>query len=158
MNNWITLNDNEDLSAWDMFEKKFNFKPSIKSSEWPSIQVKSDNYISYELLVTWDMIGDFEELCNNVFKTLTNEEEYIYALDWQHECFWFNPHLPRGDQDWIIPFYPDGDYYIFFPRDLRWCYFSHPWERSVTLIGEDLISKFESNKPDIFGRVIRGSK
>ncbi|RCW40574.1 uncharacterized protein DUF2716 [Paenibacillus prosopidis] len=52
-------------------------------------------------------------------------------------------------------FLSDGDYYIFFPKDLRCCYFAHPWERSVTLINKDLIQAFISNKPAIFGDVIR---
>src|SRR5690606_23892749 len=98
--------------------------------------------ITYELNGTWDTTVDLDEKCICVLKEMTHEEEFIYALDWQHECYWFNPHLPNNNKEWNIPFYPDGDYYIFCPKDLSWCYFSHPWERSVTLIGKELINKF----------------
>ncbi|MBW5449449.1 DUF2716 domain-containing protein [Cohnella sp. CFH 77786] len=157
MNNWIKLTDKEYDYAWDLFEKRYKFKPSISSTDWPSILVVDDQFITYELSGTWDTTDDLEEKCNKVFKELTTEDEYIYALDWQHECYWYNPHLPHGSKEWTIPFYPDGDYYIFFPMDLSWCYFSHPWEKSVTLINEDLIKTFERHKPSIFGRLIRRS-
>ncbi|WP_081387737.1 MULTISPECIES: DUF2716 domain-containing protein [Paenibacillus] len=43
---------------------------------------------------------------------------HFFALYWYRECFWFNPNLPNGEREWTIPFYPNGDYYIFFPKDL----------------------------------------
>ncbi|MEK4187754.1 MULTISPECIES: DUF2716 domain-containing protein [Paenibacillus] len=153
--NWIELTDTEYRKAWDLFENKFSFFPSTKADDWPSITVLEEKFITFSLTVTWDAKSDYEERCRHVFKSLIYRDEYIFALDWQHECFWFNPHLPNGEREWTIPFYPNGDYCIFFPKDLRWCYFAHPWENSVTLINKDLIQEFANNKPAIFGNIIR---
>ncbi|SFB06193.1 Protein of unknown function [Cohnella sp. OV330] len=154
--NWITLTKPEIDKAWNSFDQRFSFSPNVNPSNWPSITVNDDHFISYALTDTSDSsLLDLEMKCLNTLKTLVKPNEYIYALDWQHESFWFNPHLSYGERSWTIPFYPDGDYYIFFPKDIRWCYFSHPWEQSVTLIGGDLIQAFSSNQPAIFGKVLR---
>nr|WP_281288493.1 DUF2716 domain-containing protein [Saccharibacillus brassicae] len=48
------------------------------------------------------------------FKSCLEPHEYLYALDWQHESFYYSPYLqekfPR------ISFYPDGDYYLFLKK------------------------------------------
>ncbi|WP_367899185.1 DUF2716 domain-containing protein [Leptospira sp. WS58.C1] len=155
MENWIPLTEDEYEEAWHLFESKYQFKPSIYEKDWPSIQVLNEDYLSYYLTSTWDETEEFDRICSIVFKNITSSDEYLYVLDWNHECFMFCPHLPNGSVEWVIPFYPDGDYYIFFPKDMRWCYFGHPWERSVTLIGIDLINEFKKNKPSIFGKILR---
>lgn len=114
--NWIELTDTEYRKAWDLFENKFSFFPSTKADDWPSITVLEEKFITFSLTVTWDAKSDYEERCRHVFKSLIYRDEYIFALDWQHECFWFNPHLPNGEREWTIPFYPNGDYCIFFLR------------------------------------------
>ncbi|MGO4500574.1 DUF2716 domain-containing protein [Paenibacillus sp. 2RAB27] len=34
--------------------------------------------------------------------------EYLYALDWQHESFLYNPYLEKDPESGTISFYPDG--------------------------------------------------
>ena len=48
--------------------------------------------------------------------------------------------LDNGSNNPVISFVPDGDYYIFISRDLQNVWFGHPWEKSITVIGEKLIS------------------
>ena len=63
------------------------------------------------------------------------EDDWIYALDWHHSYFRYDPRLPitehghwvederymgGGYDAWFPDFYPDGDYYFFVQRDLRW--------------------------------------
>lgn len=117
--------------------------------------MSDDYFVTFALSGKWDQSEDFENNCRSVFQNLVAKDEYIYALDWQYDCFWYNPHLPNEECDWTIPFYPNGDYYIFFPKDLKWCYFSHLWEESVTLINDELIKAFAKNQPNIFGEIIR---
>ena len=65
------------------------------------------------------------------------EDDWIYALDWQHSGFRYDPRRPVTEHDhWVederyggifggrynayFPeFYPDGDYYFFVQRDLN---------------------------------------
>jgi hypothetical protein len=155
MENWIILNENEYDLVWTAFENKYKFDPSVYQKDWPSITIDSDDYITYELNGTWDEANDLDEICLENIKKIILKDEYIYALDWQHESYKFNPNLPIENDKWIIPFYPNGDYYIFFPKDMRWCYFGHPWEQSITLIGKDIIREFENVQPKIFGNILR---
>ena len=38
---------------------------------------------------------------------------------------------------------PDGEYYIFLSRDMRWGILTHPWEETICILGKDLIGSFE---------------
>jgi len=67
---------------WEMFYKRFDFKPSTSPEDWPSIHVLDDQYVTFALSRTWDNIEDLNENCIKVFKGLVRKEEYIYALDW----------------------------------------------------------------------------
>jgi hypothetical protein len=83
----------------------------------------------------------------DTFITITHKGDTIYAFDWQHEGFHYDPRELRVDglldsesSINVISFIPDGDYYIFITKNLQNNWFGHPWERSITLIGETLIS------------------
>lgn len=72
------------------------YKPSISDFSpfdlpTPFITYDISNYFgaSEDL----DAYDDLEEKALFVFQENTLKNEYIYALDWQHECFWVNPHL-----------------------------------------------------------------
>lgn len=94
----------------------------------------------------------------SAFRKLTTKDEYIYALDWQHPCYWINPFLefPKDELDeWIIPIFPNGDYYFFIQKNFSWGFLGHPWEKSITLFWKELIQAFEENKPKMFNTVVR---
>lgn len=104
------------------------------------------------------MYDDLEDKALQVFKENTVSNEYIMALDWQHECYWVNPHLKfeRNEFDeWSIPIFPNGDYYFFIQKDFKWGYLGHPWEKSITIFGKGLIESFERNKPKMFQNILR---
>jgi hypothetical protein len=64
--------------------------------------------------------SNFIQQAIEAFIEITTPGEEIYALDWQHMCYYFNPRMLRvnnmlddGSSDTKISFIPDGDYYIF---------------------------------------------
>jgi hypothetical protein len=75
----------------------------------------------------------------------------IIILDWQHECFFANPRqitvdtmLPNDNTSIMVPsFIPDGDYYIFVTKDFENIWFGHPWEKTITIIGDKLIKAYK---------------
>ena len=82
------------------------------------------------------------------------EDDWIYALDWHHSYFRYDPRLPitehshwvederymGGGYDAYFPdFYPDGDYYFFVQRDLKWGWLGHPWRREIWIFGAPLL-------------------
>lgn len=153
INNWIALTKTEEKTVWKKVYKDFKFKPSI--SKFPSFDVPSP-FISYNISAYRNWSGDkdeYEKVYKDLedksllaFQELTNKDEYFYALDWQHPCYWVNPFIefPRDEfNEWIIPVFPDGDYYFFIQKDFKWGFLGHPWEKTITIFGKGLIQVFE---------------
>ena len=49
------------------------------------------------------------------FRHCLSPSERLYALDWQHPGYWFDPHGafdPSDPDGWKVPVFPAGDYYI----------------------------------------------
>ena len=99
---------------------------------------------------------EIERELRRILTELTVDGERVMALDWNHQGYWIDPRHPflRNEEgDWMIPTVPDGDYSFFIASDIRWGYLGHPWEGSITLFGEDMISAFQGT--DIFTKEIR---
>ena len=166
INNWIELKESEEQAVWKKVYKDFKFKPSI--TKFPSFKVPSP-FITYDISVYNNWSGDFKEfdeiykdleeksLC--AFKELTNNDEYFYALDWQHPSYWGNSFLkfPKDEEfdEWTIPIFPDGDYYFFIQKEFNWGLLGHPWEQTITIFGKDLIQAFKKHNPRMFKTILR---
>ncbi|WFR71123.1 DUF2716 domain-containing protein [Prescottella defluvii] len=63
-------------------------------------------------------------------------------MGWQHPGYRFDAavHTATRDAEWRVPVYPNGDYYIFVREDLSEGTFGHPWERTLCVFGERLVS------------------
>ncbi|CAM4190958.1 hypothetical protein BAMA111019_11320 [Bacillus manliponensis] len=168
MKNWIELSEQEYETIWNTIYTVFQFTPS--TSAFPSFEVPSP-FVIYDVSPYLDWSGELEELkelyCdleNNsliVFKELAGKDEYFYALNWQHDCYWVNPFLdfPKDEFDeWLVPPFPNGDYYFFLHKDFKWGYLGHPWEETIKIFGEELIQAFDKYKPMMFQNVLRKSK
>ena len=127
----------------------FHFKPSI--NHFPAIatdrpQLKFDITNCFSEDFTLDKL---EEYALNLFISVSKKGERLYALDWQHECYDFDPReqMDRDEFDeWIVPVLPNGEYYIFLTKDFNNVWFGHPWEQTVTLIGEDIVKQAQVMK------------
>lgn len=156
MENWKCLTSEENKDVWNKIDVQFNFNPS--TTKFPSFTVPSP-FITYDVSTFPNDkdLNDLEEKSLNVFQQLIQNNEYMYALDWQHPGYWINPYLNfQKDEfgEWIVPIFPDGDYYFFIQKDFKWGYLGHPWEKSITIFGEELINMFNRNKPIIFDKIL----
>ncbi|GKW44564.1 DUF2716 domain-containing protein [Planococcus sp. NCCP-2050] len=163
MENWIPFSHQEYDQIWDRIYRDFKFKPS--TSIFPSFQVPHP-FITYDISdylrdsIDLDTYDDLEEQALDAFKEITSVDEYILALDWQHESYWVNPRLEfEKDEfgEWTIPIFPNGDYYFFIQKNFKWGYLGHPWEKSITIFGEELINAFDEHKPRMFSKILRQS-
>ncbi len=161
MKNWVPFADQEYDQIWDRVYIDFKFEPSI--SNFPSFQVPHP-FITHDVSDYFgdsadsDFYDDLEEKVLGAFKESTLANEYILALDWQHECYWINPRLEfEKDEfgEWTIPIFRNGDYYFFIQKDFKWGYLGHPWEQSITIFGKELIDAFDKNTPRLFGKILR---
>lgn len=150
--NSIPLTKKDYRYIWDWVYSELSFKPSVWARDWPSVYTRSPS-LKFAIDFLWKGPYDRERHVGlmkkaiETFIAITQEGETIFALNWQHECFYYDPRELRVDgllDDTssipVISFIPDGDYYIFITKNLQNVWFGHPWERSITLIGETLIS------------------
>ncbi|EJR54126.1 hypothetical protein IIM_02182 [Bacillus cereus VD107] len=90
MKNWIEFTDKEYDQIWDRIDNDFEVSSSV--STFPSFKVLSP-FITYDIsryfgeFVDLDAYDELEEKALLVFKENTAWNEYIMALDWQHECY-----------------------------------------------------------------------
>lgn len=145
------LENREMDEAWNFIDKNFKFTPSVNSSITPFKIDRPHNV--FELLAYWNEAQ--EKIVNEIFKSLNCK--YIFALDWQHDCFLFNPceEIPYGMtwhddnrdcQVYFPSYYPNGDYHFFISIDYSFGLLGHPWRKEIWVFGQNLIRKFENNK------------
>jgi hypothetical protein len=162
MNAWKILKKEERIWALDVFDLHFDFHPSTRKKDWPGIKEPNPS-LTFRIS---HIFGKGEEYYNalhdnlidvflQAFKSLVPKYGWIFALDWQHDCYKFYPHELNEYGEWMVPILPDGDYYIFFEKNLDFGVFGHPWEGTMCIFGEDLIAKIEQNKPSLFTEIIR---
>jgi len=160
MDAWIKLSPMESKIIWRKFKKKFQFKPSVHKVDWPGF--KEPFYsITYDISSIFgnfnrkNLVIDLQKKALKAFQTITKPGDMIYALDWQHSCYKFDPRLSNENDDWKISALPDGDYYIFMTEDLKNGFFGHPWEHTVCILGEMFVKKLKQHFPLIFSKVLR---
>lgn len=93
-----------------------------------------------------------EKIINSIFCGVNAKE--MYALDWQHDCFLYNPceEIPldywfydteRDCNVYFPSYYPNGDYHFFVSFDWSIGLYGHPWKREIMVAGEKLIQEFD---------------
>lgn len=157
MSAWKLLIQNEYSAVWDNFEEQFDFRPTVYPKQFPSIKEPKGS-ITYQF--KYPSAENEEKAINDInykslisFKNLTSPNDALYALDWQHDCYWLRPHLPFVE--WRIPVFPDGDYSIFLAKDFTFGIFAHPWEQTFCIWGNTLLDEFQKDKPLLFETIVR---
>lgn len=162
MKNWIKINEKEENEIWDKIYNDLKFKPSVHPNDWPSLQISAP-YMKYDVSDIYkdnkyeELYKDLEEKMENIFVECTKENEYVLALDWQHQCYYFNPRIESiRDEfgEWPVPIFPNGDYYFFIQKEFKWGFLGHPWEKSISIFGEELIQSIEQKKPKLFKKIV----
>jgi len=165
---WVILQDDELNHVWDMVDSQFSFNPSMNTGAPPFIfEMPVDSYdISQSPIYCGDETT--KGIIKSVFIQCMDNDDFMYALDWQHTCFRYNPrisvkieypvfvpdeslplsmrHLPFGGYNVYFPeFYPNGDYYFFIAKDFRWGYLTHPWLKKAWVYGDNLMLLFKKH-------------
>lgn len=152
MKAWVELDEQEYDFAWDNFSSTFKFSPS--TSKFPGIlePISSVTYFLGHDLSPEKEVDDLYENLLKAFQEVLPLDGRMYALDWQHACFWFYPHY--FDKSWKIGL-PDGDYAIFISEDFSFGYFGHPWEATICVFGEAMLEAFQKYPPLLFQKILR---
>jgi hypothetical protein len=158
---WEELHEPERSAAWDRFERTFAFHPSTSQTDFPSIREPRPSITWHLHPSPWnphDEVALHHRLLA-AFRACTAPEEAIYALDWQHACYWFRPHVPfdwyEFGQEWPVPVLPNGDYSIFLSLDFSWGLFGHPWEWTICLFGAPLLATIAGEQIPLLTSIVR---
>lgn len=137
---------NEYKAVWNKVYEKLKFAPSC-SYRGHSMDANLPFQIEGEYAVygienmTGAQIDLLQTFMKEAFVSITQEQDRMYALDWQHSAFLFNPREEEKDEKHFFPsFYPDGDYYFFIDRFFKFGYLGHPWRQEVWIFGDKLLA------------------
>ena len=157
VNAWSVIPKHECDPIWDRFYANFFFRPSISS--FPAI-IEPVPSVTYSIATAFASPGDPDHITDDlddaalrVFSTIAEPSGRVIALDWQHDCYYFEPSLYDGR--WVIPALPNGDYYIFVSDDMADGWFGHPWEQTICVFGRRAISSLELALPRLFTLPVR---
>lgn len=143
-------------SILNRFENIYKFKPSIHHRDWPGI-VEPQGSITISL--TEDInnqepdVDEIYALFKKAFNCLSKESKIIYQLDWNHKCYYAPEIFIK--EPWV---YPDGDYYIHLSKDLKTGTFGHPWESTICVMGDELVSIVLEELPKTTLKIIRDNR
>ncbi|MFF5226045.1 DUF2716 domain-containing protein [Dactylosporangium sp. NPDC000521] len=144
---WEPIPMDADDIYWEPFHQRFDFRPGMRS--WPAINEPVPS-------VTIDLAPIFAgshpefsagasavgHLALVAFARVLEPGTSVVVLDWQHQTYRFWPHLfaCQPDQRWPTPVVPNGDYSVFLTEDMRTGTFGHPWEQTLCVFGDRLVS------------------
>lgn len=143
----LILDDNMYTEIWDTTKIKFNYPQSFSYN---------GDYKSFKISSLWN--EQQENIVNEILKRMANKN--IYALDWQHDCFIFNPYdnIPMNTEwydnerecnVYFPTYYPNGDYHAFVAMDYTYGIFGYPWSEEIYIVGEKLINLFNEYKSEL---------
>ncbi len=144
---WEPITMDADDTYWTAFYQRFSFRPGMQS--WPAIdEPRPSVTIDLEPIFTGDH-ARFEagadainSLALVALTRVLEPDTSVVVLDWQHQTYRFWPHrfACQPDRQWPTTVFPDGDYHIFLTEDMSTGTFGHPWEQTLCVLGEPLVS------------------
>lgn len=134
---------------WDMFYARFHFKPS--TTVHPGIAEPTPS-ITFDLSPIFaaepsEWVRGEDRLTGAVLEAMKAVfgNERLVVLNWQHDALRFVPDgfKPRSDDDWAIPVFPNGDYFIYLTESMDDGFFGHPWEQTFCVFGRRLLPRLD---------------
>lgn len=165
---WEELSRADDEPAWYWVFDKLGFWPSTFASAWPGFREPSPS-------TTWDLSAgspsrssaefrvsplavteaELASVLLTALRDCVRPDEWVYALDWQHQSYRLWPHRMGERDEWRVPPFRNGDYSVFLANDFRFGTLGHPWERTLCVYGEGLVRAVDERGSDVLTSVLR---
>ena len=152
----LIVNDEQYSEIWDRVYNELGFKPSCDyrghSLRVPLPFHLEDPYAVYGIDdMTDEQIDLVSEMMKRILVEITHEGEFMYALDWHHEAFLYDPRKSEEQRSvkcedsiaYFPSFIPDGDYNFFIEENFTFGYLGHPWRQEIWVFGDRLVEKTE---------------
>ncbi|MEO1770552.1 DUF2716 domain-containing protein [Candidatus Enterococcus ferrettii] len=167
---WEILSDQIVDELWEIVYQRFSFEPDCfaKDSRY-TLKEPYDLYSCAGVFAIADSDPNWRETIQDIFCTCLKDQKYMYVLDWHHTCYKYYPQVKTckdkptfiegeksfhgGYYAYFPEFYPDGDYYLFFSKDLSWGYLTDPWRKEIFVYGE-LLRKEIQKKARYLGFIL----
>lgn len=140
---------NEYDEIWDKILDDFHFYPyyDAEPRSWILLPMPHKKYHLNNCFTE-----EQEKIINSIFCRINAKD--MYALDFRHDCFIYNPceeiplyywfHDKERDCNVYFPsYYPDGDFHFFVSFDWSIGLYGHPWRNEIIVAGEKLIQEFD---------------
>jgi hypothetical protein len=156
LSGWQQLADRRVDEVWNRYAAVFGSPPG-RDFRTPSPSVTWDISAIY-LRPAPEFAALEADLTAKVFRALrtcTSPGERLYALDWNHPCYLFDPHHPgatAGPEPWPVPVLPNGDHYIFLAPDLRFGTIGNCVAQTICVFGQQLLNLLSDDPPRVFDR------
>lgn len=134
---------------WNKICGDFHFNPVYKDcpESWILLPMPHKKYYLNSVFTE-----EQEKIINSIFCRVNPKD--MYALDWKHDCFIYNPcekislyywfyDTERDCNVYFPSYYPDGDYHFFASLDWSMGLYGHPWKSEIIVVGERLIQEFD---------------
>jgi hypothetical protein len=139
-----------DDKYWMPFQQRFEFRPKFDPAGRAIVEPSGSVTIDLSPVFNSPSRREFAAGARSVnslallafVRALDEPDTSLVVLDWQHQTFRFWPHrlATQHDPHWQTEVFPDGDYYIFLTEDMTTGTFGHPWEQTLCIFGERLVS------------------
>lgn len=146
--------------VWNKVYEKLKFKPVYDRghslhANLP-FEIQGDFAVYGIEKMTDSQIDAMEKNIKKIFVEVTEKGNRMYALDWQHSVFLFDPrkkeeqksfwkednnYFGGGYNVYFPSLYPDGDYHFFIDESFEFGYLGHPWRQEIWVFGDKLINK-----------------
>jgi Protein of unknown function (DUF2716) len=161
MKNWKILSDVIKEKTWSYIYDVLGFHPNCFETKLNNIPFPNrcfnikEVFESSAFKSSYDEFHQFAVYC---FQAIA-PNNVIYAMDWQHDCYSFNPYLPfeknefykRYENEWPIPFFPEADHYFFMTVDCLNGFFIDGINFNIYIWGEHLMEVInKTNLPQYF--------
>lgn len=150
-------NTPEYTNIWNQVYEKLKFSPSCAyrghSMNVPLPFRIPEEYAVYGIDNMTDSQTDLVSLkMPEILISITEPEQKIYALDWHHDAFLFNPRnseeMKSKYSAYFPSFVPDGDYDFFIEENFQFGYLGHPWREEIWIFGGKLLTEIEKVYPE----------
>lgn len=152
---WEILSSQLEDELWEVIYQRFSFEPDYYAEDSRyTVKEPHDLYSCNDVFTIADSDPNWRETIRAIFCACLKSQEYMYVLDWQHTGYKYYPQVKtrkekstfivdknyehEGYNVYFPEFYPDGDYFLFFPKDLTWGYLTDPWRQHIFVYGEQL--------------------
>ncbi len=170
----MLLNERESKALEERVKTELRFRPDAKYREhsllwWRRPFRLPRPWAVYALdACSQEQIEQTGEQVKGCLLAVTRPGERLYALDWQHSAFLFDPRkdeeqrdtpqIDENGEEWTAAFpfyYPEGDYAFFLDEGFRFGYLGHPWRKEIWVFGETLLPEIARIAPALGWKRLR---